>query len=169
MQPVKKIACKVSILLLEIILLVITTAGDLILPGKKRKGNILSSLFDFFVGSIEILNRFEIGLFQVAKIFRQKHVKQAIVIASAFLFLLTTFEWAPVVDQGLSYIGFKTEAPVADTPIAKNSERSKATNTPYFFPALINVSACCDGLSSYQISYSPNPVKRFLFIRSILI
>ncbi|HZI69416.1 MAG: hypothetical protein ACTHK8_02190 [Ginsengibacter sp.] len=169
MQPVKKIACKVSILLLEIILLVITTAGDLILPGKKRKGNILSSLFDFFVGSIEILNRFEIGLFQVAKIFRQKHVKQAIVIASAFLFLLTTFEWAPVVDQGLSYTGFKTEVPVADTPIAKNSERSKATNTSYFFPAHITVSAYPDCLSFFKISHSPKPVKRFLFIRSILI
>ena len=95
MHLVKKIASKVFILLIEIILLIITTAGKVILPNKKRKGNILSSLFIFFIGVIEILNRFEIGLFQVAKLFRQKHVKQAIVIASAFLFLLTTFEWVP--------------------------------------------------------------------------
>lgn len=61
MQPVKKIARKVFILLVEIILLLISTAGDLILPGKKRKGNILSSLFTFFVGTIEIFNGFGIG------------------------------------------------------------------------------------------------------------
>ncbi|MGN6601484.1 MAG: hypothetical protein ACTHK8_03480 [Ginsengibacter sp.] len=138
------------------------------MPTKNRKGNILSSLFNFFIGTIEILNRFEIGLFQMAKLFRQKHVKQAIIIASAFLLLLTTFEWVPAKEQGFSATRFKTEVKhTFKTNVA--TEYSKATLTPHLYFQLFPSPPQRLRISFFKNSYLPNPVKRFLFIRSILI
>ncbi len=89
----KKITIKILLLILDIFVLAYKIGKQIILPNKKRKGNILSSLYVFFIGTIEMLFNFEHGFFRLSSIFRQKHIKQGLIIIGAFLFLLSSIEW----------------------------------------------------------------------------
>ena len=93
MPEIKKIANKVFLLILEILLFTFQTVKQLILPNKKRKGNILSSLLVFFIGVIERLNCFEHGLFKLANVFKLKYLRHSVMVISVFLFFLSSFEW----------------------------------------------------------------------------
>lgn len=94
MQEIKKIISKIFVLVLDILLFAFRILKQIVLPGKKRKGNILSSLFVFFVGTIERLFPFEHGFFKMAAIFKLKYLRQGVIIIGALLFLLSSFEWA---------------------------------------------------------------------------
>ena len=85
---------KILFLLVDILLLAYKIIRQIILPNKKSKGNILSGLYVFFIGTIERFFNFEHGSFNIAKVFRQKYIKQGLIIIGAFLFLLSSFEWA---------------------------------------------------------------------------
>jgi hypothetical protein len=93
MLEIKKIIYKILLIILDIALFTFQTARQLVLPNTKRKGNILSSLFIFFIGIVERLNHFEHGFFKIANIFKLKYLKQTVLIVAAFLFFLSSFEW----------------------------------------------------------------------------
>ncbi len=89
----KKLFTKIFILLVDILQLAYKITRLIILPNKKAKGNILSSLYVFFIGTIEELFNFEHGFFRLANVFMQKHIKQGLMIIGAFLFLISSIEW----------------------------------------------------------------------------
>ncbi len=78
---------------MDIFLLGYKVIKQLSLPNRTRKGNLLSSLFIFFIAIIERLNFFEHGIFSMAALFRNKYVKQTIFLVGFILFLLSLFEW----------------------------------------------------------------------------
>src|SRR5260221_9961474 len=95
MKKVSKISNKAILLLVDFILLLIDilvftyqTIRALILPTRRRKGNILSSLLSFFVGLLEKAISFEKTVLYQPAFFKHKYVKQVLVLASGFLFLI---------------------------------------------------------------------------------
>src|ERR1700744_5948085 len=93
MKEVQKIAQKVLVLLLDILLFTWQVVRRVILPTRSRKGNVLSSLLIFFVGLLERIDSFEKSILRRQVVFTHKYVKQGLVIAVGFLFLLSSFEW----------------------------------------------------------------------------
>jgi hypothetical protein len=93
MKEVQKIAQKVLLLLLDILVFTWQVVREVILPTRSRKGNLLSSLLTFFVGLLERIVSFEKSVLQRPMVFTHKYVKQVLIIAVGFLFLLSSFEW----------------------------------------------------------------------------
>src|SRR5579863_10056152 len=94
MKEVQKIAQNVLILLLDILLFTWQVIRRVLLPTRSRKGNVLSSLLTFFVGLLERIVSFEKSILERPVVFTHKYVKQGLIIAVGFLFLLFSFEWA---------------------------------------------------------------------------
>ena len=168
MSDLKKIVTKVFILLLDIVLLTIRIITHIVLPNRKRKGNLLNSLFVFFVGTVEILNHFEYGIFQMAKVFKHKYVRQGVIIISAFLFLLSSFEWTRAQEINISNSNANTVElqPKVFKSISFNKATKAAGCLNTFYIALRPSANICH-LPNNSI-YSTS-VKRYLLIRSILI
>jgi hypothetical protein len=119
MNDLKKITGKVVLLLWDILIFTYQIIRKIILPNRRRKGNILSSLLSFFVGFIERILTFEQSILRQPFVFTHKYVRQALVIATTFLFLISSLEWT-VVQHPASSID-ETQAVVVDVP---------ATNSP---------------------------------------
>ena len=126
MTDLKKIVTKVFVLLLDIILLTITVIKRIVLPNRKKKGNILNSVFVFFIGTVEILNRFEHGVFQMTKIFKHRYIRQGVIIISTFLFLLSSFEWTR--GQEINTSNTNANAVQLQAKVSRNISIEKATN-----------------------------------------
>jgi len=93
MKELKQILLKLLLLLADILMFAFNTVKQVILPNRRRKGNLLSSLFIFFIGLVERLNYFEHGIFTMSAVFRKKYIRQGIFIIGGILFLLSLFEW----------------------------------------------------------------------------
>ena len=93
MKHVQKIAQKVLVLLVDILIFTWQVVRRVILPTRSRKGNVLSSLLIFFVGLLEKVVSFEKSLLQRPVVFTHRYVKQGLIIAVGLLFLLSSFEW----------------------------------------------------------------------------
>jgi hypothetical protein len=93
MKHVQKIAQKVLVLLVDILIFTWQVVRRVILPTRSRKGNVLSSLLTFFVGLLEKIVSFEKSILQRPVVFTHRYVKQALIIAVGLLFLLSSFEW----------------------------------------------------------------------------
>jgi len=167
MTELKKIIYKVFILILEVVLFSIRIIKHIVFPNKKRKGNILYSLFIFFVGIVEILNRFEHGIFVMTKVFQQKYVRKGILITGIFLFLLSSFEWTKAQEFTANYsTAYKKQQPKAEESISfnkaiKNEGSLQKTFIAASYPPSIFLVT--------KTFLNPLSVKRYLFIRSILI
>ena len=93
MDEIKKIIYKVYLLILDISLFSFKTFRELILPSRGKKGNILSTIFIFFVGLVERLDNFEYGVFRMSVLFRRKYIKQSLLLVASLLFLISSIEW----------------------------------------------------------------------------
>ena len=100
MKEARKIAQKILALALDILLFTWQVVRRVILPARSRKGNVLSSLLTYVVGLLERVVSFEKSILQRPVVFTHKYVKQGLIIAVGFLFLLSSFEWtvAPSAD-----------------------------------------------------------------------
>lgn len=94
MNEIKKILHKVYLLIIDIFFFGYKTARQIILPARRKRGNLLSSLFIFFVGIIERIGSFEHGVFRMASLLRHKYIKQSLLIVAGLLFLLSSVEWS---------------------------------------------------------------------------
>ena len=92
MNELKKIIHKVYLLIIDILRFSYKTASQVILPNRRKKGNLLSILFNLFVGIIERVAGFEYGVFLMANILKRKYIKQSLIIVAGFLFLLSSIE-----------------------------------------------------------------------------
>ena len=115
MKEVRKITHKVILLLMDILVFTYQIVREVILPTRRRKGNILSSLLTFFVGLMERVVSFEKSVVRQPVIFSHKYVKQGLVIAVGFLFLLSSVEWT---------VGQPGGAPINETQAVVTSERA---------------------------------------------
>jgi hypothetical protein len=93
MKEVQKIAQKALILLMDVLIFTWQVVRRVILPTRSRKGNVLSSVLTFFVGLLERIVSFEKSILQRPVVFTHRYVKQGLIIAVGFLFLLSSFEW----------------------------------------------------------------------------
>jgi hypothetical protein len=168
MTALKKIITKVFVLLLDIVLLTIRIIKHIVLPNRKRKGNILNSVFVFFIETVEILNRFEHGIFQMTKIFKHRYIRQGVIIISVFLFLLSSFEW--IRGQEINTSGSNSNAlqfPQKTFKSISFNKATKATDCLKKSCIALRPLANIDPLPNAS-TYSTS-VKRYLLIRSILI
>ncbi|MEO6905735.1 MAG: hypothetical protein ABI148_05195 [Ginsengibacter sp.] len=165
MTDLKKIVTKVFILLLDIVLLTIRIITHIVLPNRKRKGNILNSVFVFFVGTVEILNRFEYGIFQMAKIFKHKYIRKGVIVISTFLFLLSSFEWAN--GQEVNIRNDKTNTVQLQAKVSRSVSIKKATNSiiKSFIAAKPSIR---NDYYTASILYLPS-IKKYILFRNILI
>ena len=159
----------VFLFLFDIILLAIGVIKQIVLPNRRRKGNILNSILVFFIGLVEILNHFEYGIFQMSKVFKHRYVRQGVIIATAFLFLLSSFEWTNEKEINRTSLN----ASVIEHPqkLLRSISLNEGTiGTNWFkktslalFRPLANICHISDAV------IHSNSVKRYLLIRSILI
>ena len=165
-QEIKKVL-KIWQLLIDILFFGYKTVKQIKLPAKGKKGNLLSSVFIFFVGIIERIANFEYGVFHMADLLRRKYIKQSLLIGATLLFLLSSLEWTGekilnstshhYIEQ-LSGAGLQKETVCNQGNIKKHSETTFSTNG---FPAFRNV------LFS-GTPFSPS-IKTYLLFRSIRI
>ena len=166
-EEIKKIILKVWQLLIDIIFFGYRIVKQITLPTKEKKGNLLSSVFIFFVGIIERIGNFEYGVFHMTNLLRRKYIKQSLLIVASLLFLLSSLEWTGekilnstshnYIEQ-LSGAGLQKENICEQGNIKKHSETTFSGNG---FPAYKNVL-----FSSTPFSSS---IKAYLLFRSIRI
>ena len=102
----------VILFLLDILVFAYNILRKVILPTRRRKGNILSSLLSFFVGLVDRVLSFEKSILPRPVVLKQRYVKQALMIVVGFLFLLSSLEWS--VQQRPVRIADETPAVVVD-------------------------------------------------------
>lgn len=167
MNEFKKIIKKIYLLIIDIFFFGYNTARQIILPNRQKKGNLLSSLFIFFIGIIERLGSFEHGVFRMANLLKQKYIKHSLLIVAGLLFLLSSIEWSS--DKNLhtnsaNYIAQFSDAGEKKINISKRrlvKDHSETTFQVREYPAYKNLLQSSVAL--------PSSVKTFLLIRSIRI
>jgi len=138
----------------------------ILVPNRRRKGNVLSSLLDFFIGSIERLVQFEHGFFRISTLFKHKYCKQCLIIITTLLFLVSSFEWTGQQinnNQTDSYLQ-QVSLPVAEGVTAANVKHNcytADTLSGRTFPAKHNI--------FYSYATPTFRLKKHLFICSLLI
>lgn len=93
LNKAKKILIGALILLINIVLMGYQMIRQIVLPGRNRKGNVLSSLFLFFVDLAEKVFAFEQNILHSSWLLKNRFAKQALIIATGFLFLVSSVEW----------------------------------------------------------------------------
>ena len=167
MNEIKKTIGEVFILIIDVFLFAYKTGKEIILPGKRRKGNLLSSLLIFFIGVIERLDGFEHGVFRMANLLRKKYIKQSLLVITFLLFLLSSLEWTK--EKALININTNRSEQVSNNGISKEtvgkcveiSSHSEVTSRYSDFPVYKNI---------FQSNTSLTPsVKTYLLIRNLRI
>ncbi|HWB27678.1 MAG TPA: hypothetical protein VG738_19515 [Chitinophagaceae bacterium] len=89
----QKIITKTVFFAIDILLLLFNVIRQIVLPNRKRKGNILSSIFLFFILLAEKMIAFEKSLLQQPWLLKSRYIKRGLILTSIFLFLVSSFEW----------------------------------------------------------------------------
>jgi cytochrome c biogenesis protein CcdA len=168
MKEIKNIICKIFVLVIDVLVFTYKTIGQIVLPTRKTKGNLLSSLFIFFIGIIERLNLFEHGIFSIPAFFRKRYVKQFIFIIGFILFLLSLFEWTE--DKRL-YNNFEitsTEQISSNAVLQKTITKTNHTKSFSSVTSAIKQDLVFNCPFNSYNAYS-FPAKKFLLIRSLRI
>jgi hypothetical protein len=113
MTEIKKITEKIIALAVDICLFGFNTTRQVVLPNKKRKGTILTSLFVFFTGVLDRVESFEHGAFKMTKILRHKYLKQILFVVTGLLFLLSAHE-----QEAAKNFSFYTDTSIERNPDA---------------------------------------------------
>jgi hypothetical protein len=99
-QQLREITAKIVLFVKALGMLISKVAKQLVLPNRKRKGNLLSSLLLFFIYLNDLFITFSRG-FSIKFILRWKHydraillAKQAMLFTACVLFLISSFEWS---------------------------------------------------------------------------
>lgn len=92
MHEIFSISKKLWQLLLQVITLTMGLSRQAVLPNRKRKGNLLNTLFLFFIGLIENIRQFEHRNFKMADLLQNKLVRKGLMLVTFLLFFLTSFE-----------------------------------------------------------------------------
>lgn len=165
LQQIRKIITKMSILIIDILVFAFNICRHLILPGKRKKGNLLSSLFIFFTGIIERLGSFEYGIFRMADLLKRRYIKQSLLIVAAVLFLLSSFEWTgdkTVYNNPSEYTVHLSDAGTRAITVSNHGKTTSYSNA-LFKQYSPHTNICL------RSSIETSSVKKFLLIRNIRI
>ncbi|HWJ30642.1 MAG TPA: hypothetical protein VNS32_29180 [Flavisolibacter sp.] len=165
MAEIRKILFKIILQVVDILCHCLDIMRRITLPGKKRKGNLLSSLFLLYVGIIESLDKFEHRSFRLSVFFRKKYVCLGLMLVASLLLVLSTFESGTTPGIVLKTDSYpKQVALMNQTVECQKTQRSDIkinTSIAPFYP-----DQCISFLSSPEHSY---PVKLYLFQRNFRI
>jgi hypothetical protein len=134
MKKADKISQKVLLLLLDIFVLAWQVVRRVILPTLSRKGNVLSSLLTFFVELLERIVFFEKSILQRPVVFTHKYVRQGLVIAVGFLFLLSSIEWTIRPSADAMGNGSPEVVACASAVVLTRTVTSRQTNLSFVTP-----------------------------------
>jgi hypothetical protein len=166
MIEIKNILLKVFTLTIDILFLGFQTIKQIVLPNLNRRGNLLSSIFLFFIGIVERLNSFEHGVFDMATLFRRRYIRKAILITGAVLFLLALLEWSG--DQRVTQQTPSEYSEQFSSGTSSNITDAKSHYASYFFPKNrirkpFSICKCLD----YYFPVSAPFAKKYILVRSI--
>lgn len=168
MTVFKNIFLKLFWLLADILVLGFHALKQLVLPSRTRKGNVLTSLFIFFINLIERLNVFKLGKFEMRSLFQNKYIRRAVFLLVSILFLLSLLE-SP---------GHQTTGPFAQSVFTQSSFSSEeCTDVPEWETAYIMqhssvtlrilIPLCAD--LPNKLCPPSSFCKKYIFIRSMRI
>lgn len=154
------------LLLVSILLTGNRVIRNMVLPGRNRKGNVLGSLFLFFIEMAQKIVAFEQDILHSSWLAKNRFAKQGLIIATAFLFLVSSVEWTtgnyPLMKtvetarvEGMDKTVVNTKfgkAVTVGVPVKRRFDQNPVTFSPPFY-----------------IEYNPFNSKRFLFLGVFLI
>ena len=154
-------------LLVSILLTGYQVIRKMILPGRNRKGNVLGSLFVFFIEIAQKIIAFEQEILQSSWLAKNRFVKQGLIIATAFLFLVSSVEWTTGSHPSMKTVE-TARVEGMDKTVINNAQfgkeatiglpvKSRVRQYPVVFSA------------PFHIEYNPVDSKRFLFLGVFLI
>ena len=140
----------------------------MVLPGVHRKGNLISSLILFFIAFAEKIIAFEQDVLHSSWLLKNRFIKQGLIIAATFLFLLSSIEWTA---DNYSFMKIlETETVRAEridkTVVNIRSGKKVAVELPVkteveLYPLVFS--------PLFLISRAPRLFKRFLYFRVLRI
>lgn len=98
MKDVTSISKKLWQLIIRLLALVLQLCKQVILPNRKRKGNLLNVLFLFYIGIIETIQQLEHRNLRMTDLFQNRWVRKGLMLFTCLLFFLTSYE-QPVTSQ----------------------------------------------------------------------
>lgn len=101
-KQLRSFGIKIFRLVVDLVLMTWGVVRNLVLPTRGRKGNILSSLHDLYIGLVDLIAGFERAILPRAVVFDNRYVKRVLVLVSCFLFLLSSLEWPPAIQKSAS-------------------------------------------------------------------
>ena len=136
----------------------------MVLPGVHRKGNLISSLILFFIAFAEKIIAFEQDVLHSSWLLKNRFIKQGLIIAATFLFLLSSIEWTAD-----NYPSMKT----LETETGRVERIDKTVVNTRFWKLVTVELPVKTGVELYPIIFSPlclisgDPrlFKRFLYFR----
>lgn len=165
MNDITSISKKLWKLIARLFLLLLQLSKQVVLPNRKRKGNILNTLFLFYIGAIESIQHFEHRQFKMANLFQNKLIRKGMMLFSFLLFLLTSYE------QPIAHRSSFNESTKAECSYQNTTNKSYCVCRIKDLPVEINFSVE-DNLHYWYGKYSA-PVsissKRYLQNRRLLI
>ena len=162
----KNLSIKIWSLFIDLFLIVCQTIKQVMLPDRKRKGNVITSLFILFINIIKRLNHFEYGVFSMAKILKQKYIQQPILIIGGILLMLSFIE--KNTERSLNLKDVNSFA----TQISPSINKIKSLNKQYNSNRKTSCSFNKDQVNKFEFYTSPTlsaSVKKYQFTHSFII
>ena len=79
-------------LVIELVFFSIAVTSQIILPGKKTKGNLLTTLFIFFSSLLERIGHVQYNGCGLRILTEKKHARKLLLVVASFIFFLFSFE-----------------------------------------------------------------------------
>src|SRR5690349_21278964 len=92
MKDIKSISKELWRILVRLYSLLCQLGRQIVLPNRKRKGNLLNTAFLLYIGVIENIQHFEHRQFKLSDVFQNRIVRKGLLLFSFLLFLLTSYE-----------------------------------------------------------------------------
>lgn len=154
-------------LLVSILLTGYQVIRNMVLPGRNRKGNVLGSLFLFFIETAQKIIAFEQDILHSSWLAKNRFAKQGLIIATAFLFLVSSVEWTTG-----NYSSIKTVETVRvegmDNTIINRTQFGKKVTIGLPVKSRLDQYPVVFS-TPFHIEYNPVYSKRFLLLRVLLI
>jgi hypothetical protein len=164
MKDIKLISGKLCQLLVRLATLIIQLSRQLVFPNRKRKGNLLNTLFLFYIGAITSIQHFEHNQFKIADLFRNRLVRSGLMLCGFLLFFLASYEQPFSVQTGLNqsataeYSGQTQAIKLFGTDAKEVLTEIRFAHT--YLPRLSHVA---------HLGYLPDGYQRYLQVRRLLI
>lgn len=153
-------------LLVSILLTGYQVIRKMILPGRNRKGNVLGSLLLFFIEMAQKIIAFEQDILHSSWLAKNRFAKQGLIIATAFLFLVSSVEWTTGNYPLMKTVKTATVEGMGKTNVNTKFGKEGTVGVPLKtrfdqYPVIFS--------PPFHIEYNPVNSKRFLFLGVFLI